>query len=54
MSQRTHHWEKKKMADMQKYVCYGGVGLFFGILIMSIALLATSFRRLESDEGKTA
>lgn len=39
---------------MQKYVCCGGVGVFFGILIMSIALLATSFRRLESDEGKTA
>lgn len=42
------------MADQQKCIRYCGIGLFLGILIMSIALLATSFRRLESDEGKTA
>ncbi|XP_015757824.1 PREDICTED: uncharacterized protein LOC107337227 [Acropora digitifera] len=38
------------MADQQKCIRYCGIGLFLGILIMSIALLATSFRRLESDE----
>ena len=41
-----------KMADIKSYLCFGCCALFLGIVIMSIALIATSLRKLDSDEGK--
>lgn len=41
-----------KMGDLKTYLCYGCCAFFLGIVIMSIALIATSLRKLDSDEGR--
>lgn len=39
------------MVDCKSCLCMGICALFLGIVVMSIALIATSLRKLDSDEG---
>lgn len=41
-----------KMGDFKSYLCIGCCAFAVGIVIMSIALIATSLRKLKSDEGR--
>ena len=43
----------EKMGEFKKSIIIGGCCVFFvAIVIMSIALIATSLRKLASDEGR--
>lgn len=43
--------ERAEMADFKSHLCMGICALFFGIVVMAIVLIATSLRKLDSDQG---
>ena len=43
--------ERAEMADFKSRLCMGICALFFGIVVMAIVLIATSLRKLDSDQG---
>lgn len=43
--------ERAEMADFKSRLCLGICALFFGIVVMAIVLIATSLRKLDSDQG---